>query len=301
MKLLQFTRNNQICLGIWTASGIVDVGRAALLLGEELPFTMEELIACGERGLKVLQGLIDRAREDKNGAGLDTAILSPQNIKYAPCLSTPEKIICIGLNYGKHARETKGEIPATPIIFSKFANALAAHQEIIKLPAGAHEFDYEAELVIVIGRTARSVAEEEALSYVFGYTAGNDVSARDLQFRPGQWLLGKTCDGFAPIGPWIVTADELGNPDNLDVSCRVNGELRQSASTKDMIFSCASIISYISRYMTLKPGDLIFTGTPDGVILGYPKPERIWLKAGDKVEVTIESIGTLTNVLASMA
>ena len=156
--------------------------------------------------------------------------------------------------------------------------------------------DYEAELVIIIGKEASKVTKEEALSYVFGYTVGNDLSARDLQSRSSQWLLGKTCDNFAPIGPYITTAGEI-DPNNLNIGCKVNGVVRQAANTKDMIFDCATIISYISESMTLKPGDIIFTGTPGGVILGYPKERQQWLKAGDEIEVSIQHIGTLANRL----
>ena len=190
------------------------------------------------------------------------------------------------------------EVPGYPLLFSKFNNSLAAHQETIPIPQDAVKIDYEAELVIVIGKTARNVPEEEALSYVFGYTIGNDLSARDLQFRTSQWLLGKSLDKFAPIGPGVVTADELGDPHSLNMECRVNGEIRQAANTKSMIFNCAQIISYASRYMTLKPGDLIFSGTPEGVILGYPEEEQVWLKPGDEITITIDKIGTLINVLS---
>ena len=188
------------------------------------------------------------------------------------------------------------DIPTSPIIFSKFNNALAAHNQKIPLPKNAEKIDYEAELVIVMGKEAVNVSKEDALSYVFGYTVGNDLSARDLQFRTSQWLLGKSCDSFAPIGPYLVTADEL-DPNSLDISCKVNGSLRQSANTKDMIFDCATIISDLSQHMTLKPGDIIFSGTPDGVILGYPEEKQEWLKSTDIVEISIENIGTLVNVL----
>ena len=201
---------------------------------------------------------------------------------YAPVVTKPEKIICVGLNYADHAKEANMDIPDYPVLFSKFNNALAAHKQVISLPKKAEKFDYEAELVIVMGKEATKVSKEEALSYVFGYTVGNDFSARDLQFRTGQWLLGKSCDDFAPIGPYIVTSDEI-DPQNLEISCKVNGEIRQSAHTRDMIFDCATIISYLSQYMTLKPGDLIFTGTPEGVIVGYPEEQQQWLKSGDEV------------------
>ena len=212
-------------------------------------------------------------------------------------VTKPEKIICVGLNYVDHAKESNMDIPTYPVLFSKFNNALAAHNQTISLPKDAQKFDYEAELVIVIGKEASKISKEEALSYVFGYTVGNDFSARDLQFRSGQWLLGKSCDDFAPIGPVLVTSDEL-DPQNLDIKCTVNGELRQSANTRDMIFDCATIISYVSQFMTLKPGDIIFSGTPDGVILGNPEEKQQWLKSGDEVCITIENIGDLVNVLA---
>lgn len=281
MKLLNFLLEGEVRLGIKTSQGIIDVNQAA-----GVPLTMEEVIARGEQGLAYMAELMDKEVET----------IPEDQIVYAPCVTRPEKILCVGLNYREHARETKAAVPETPILFSKFNNALAAHNQIIKLPPTAEQFDYEAELVIVIGREAANVAREDALSYVFGYTIGNDLSARDLQFRSGQWLLGKTCDHFAPIGPYIVTADEI-DPGNLDITCEVNGSLRQSSNTSDMIFDCASIVSYASQYMTLKPGDIIFTGTPSGVILGYPKDERHWLKPGDEVRVTIEKIGTLVNVM----
>jgi 2-keto-4-pentenoate hydratase/2-oxohepta-3-ene-1,7-dioic acid hydratase in catechol pathway len=190
------------------------------------------------------------------------------------------------------------EIPTSPILFSKFSNALTGHKNTVNLPKTAEKFDYEAELAVIIGKTAQYVDEEDALSYVFGYSIGNDLSARDLQMRTGQWLLGKTCDGFAPVGPYIVTTDELSDPNNLDVECKVNGEIRQKANTRDMIFNCAKIISYASQYMTLKPGDIILTGTPDGVILGYPNEKQKWLEPGDEIKVSIGGIGTLSTTLS---
>ncbi|HET6437982.1 MAG TPA: fumarylacetoacetate hydrolase family protein, partial [Anaeromyxobacter sp.] len=185
-------------------------------------------------------------------------------------------------------------VPRTPVLFSKFNNALAGHRGTVPLPVTvASQFDYEAELVVVVGRRARDVPEAEALAHVFGYCTGNDVSARDLQLRTSQFLLGKTCDGFAPIGPWLVSADEVPDPQNLSVTCRVNGELRQSARTSDMVFSCAALLSYASRHMTLEPGDILFTGTPGGVIQGRPEGQRTWLKPGDVVTTEVETLGLL--------
>jgi 2-keto-4-pentenoate hydratase/2-oxohepta-3-ene-1,7-dioic acid hydratase in catechol pathway len=181
-----------------------------------------------------------------------------------------------------------------PILFNKFNTSLNSHQGTVRVSAiPATNYDYEAELVIVMGKRASNVSEAEALSYVLGYATGNDFTARDLQSRSSQWMIGKACDGFAPIGPYVVTADLVGDPNNLKIECRVNGEVRQSSNTNDMVFNCAQIISYASKLMTLEPGDLIFTGTPEGVISGYPKDKQVWLKAGDKLSTTIEKLGEL--------
>ena len=286
MKFINFQSDHQIHLGIQTDQGIIDVEKAAKAYSLEVPSTIEGVIDGGEEVLSKLMELAGQAEPN----------VSKEGLVYAPVVTKPEKIICVGLNYVDHAKESNMDIPTYPVLFSKFNNALAAHHQAISLPEDAKKFDYEAELVIVIGKEASKITKEEALSYVFGYTVGNDFSARDLQFRSGQWLLGKSCDDFAPIGPYLVTSDEI-NPRNLDITCTVNGELRQSANTRDMIFDCATIISYVSQFMTLKPGDIIFSGTPDGVILGYPEENQQWLKPGDKVIVSIESIGELVNVV----
>jgi len=286
VKLINFKVEEQIHLGIKTEKGIIDVEQAATLLSLELPTTMEQVIAGGDEALSQLTELTK----------LEVSTISEEELVYAPCITQPEKIICVGLNYVDHAKESNMEIPTSPVLFSKFNNTLAAHNQMIRLPKNAEKFDYEVEMVIVIGKEAKNVSKDEALSYVFGYTVGNDLSARDLQFRSGQWLLGKTCDHFGPIGPYLVTADEL-DPTNLNIQCSVNGEVRQSANTRDMIFDCATLVSYLSEHMTLKPGDIIFSGTPEGVILGYPEDQQVWLKPGDEVQVSVENIGTLVNLL----
>jgi 2-keto-4-pentenoate hydratase/2-oxohepta-3-ene-1,7-dioic acid hydratase in catechol pathway len=220
--------------------------------------------------------------------------LDESKIEFGPCVTNPEKLLMMGFNYRKHAMETNTPIPASPVLFSKFNNSLAGHKAVIKLPTHvATKFDYEVELVVVIGKTAFRVSEEDALSYVFGYCTGNDLSARDLQMKTSQFLLGKSLDGFAPVGPYLVTADQIPNPNKLKVECYVNGELRQSSNTDDMIFSVASFISYASQHLTLKPGDMLFTGTPAGVILGMPPEKQVWLKAGDRVSTVIEKLGEL--------
>jgi 2-keto-4-pentenoate hydratase/2-oxohepta-3-ene-1,7-dioic acid hydratase in catechol pathway len=286
MKLLNFKKGNEIRLGIKTEKGVIDVEKAAYANSMKAPVSMEQVIEGGDKAISELKEIMKK----------DGHTVSEKHMVYAPCITNPEKILCIGLNYIPHAAECDMKIPEAPIIFSKFNNAISAHNGIVELPKGAHKFDYEAELVIVVGKEAKNVSKEDALGYVFGYTTGNDLSARDLQFVSGQWLLGKTCDGFAPIGPCIVTADEI-DPNNLDIKCEVNGKTLQSSNTSYMIFECAALVSYISHYMTLKPGDVIYSGTPDGVVLGYPEDQQVWLKSGDKVTVSIEKIGSLTTTL----
>jgi 2-keto-4-pentenoate hydratase/2-oxohepta-3-ene-1,7-dioic acid hydratase in catechol pathway len=218
------------------------------------------------------------------------------SLTLGPCVSDPGKIICVGLNYARHAAESNMPIPQSPVLFSKFNNSLAGAGEDVPLISDvATEFDYEVELCVAIGKTARNVSEGDALSYVAGYCTANDLSVRDLQMRTSQWLLGKTSDKFFPIGPYLVTADEVGDPQKLRLTCKVNGETRQDSNTADMVFSVAQLVSYCSTYFTLEPGDLITTGTPEGVAMGMPN--KPWLKKGDVVEVEVEKLGKLTNTM----
>ncbi|RKN84320.1 FAA hydrolase family protein [Paenibacillus ginsengarvi] len=235
-----------------------------------------------------------REAEADSAAWLDAA-----SVTYGSCVTAPQKIICVGLNYRKHAEETNAKIPEFPILFNKFNNTLNGHGHDVELPISSSEVDYEAELAIVIGRRTKHVSEEQALDSVFGYCNADDLSARDLQLRTNQWMLGKVCDGFTPLGPELVTADEIPDPNNLKISCTVNGEVRQSSNTSDMIFNCKQIISYISRHFTLMPGDVILTGTPEGVVLGYPPEKRVYLQPGDVVTVEIEKLGSITNKMVA--
>jgi len=213
-------------------------------------------------------------------------------------LCKPTKILCVGLNYKSHAEETGGEAPGEPVIFSKFNDALVEDGQEIALPPWHRCYDYEAELVAVMGKPLYHAAgEEEAGAAIGGYTCGNDLSARDCQFRSNQWLIGKSFPGFAPIGPRIVPAGEFDPRKPHRIACEVNGVTVQEDDVTNMIFSCAGIAAYISQFIPLSPGDLIFTGTPAGVILGRPKGRRVWLRPGDEVAVTIEGIGTLRNRL----
>jgi 2-keto-4-pentenoate hydratase/2-oxohepta-3-ene-1,7-dioic acid hydratase in catechol pathway len=293
MTFVTITRGGEYSLGIKTDRGILDVKKAEAAFKLKAPTTIDDVFERG--GGPQLKRLVERASTAKTNG----YFLAEGSFEYGPCVTEPEKIVCIGLNYRKHAAETGNPVPKQPILFNKYNSALLGHRGVIKVSREAAErFDYEAELVIVMGKVARDVSDADALSYVFGYATGNDFTARDLQSRSSQWMLGKTLDGSGPVGPYLVTADLVGNADALKIECRVNGEVRQSSNTGDMVFNCAQLVSYISRHMTLKPGDIIFTGTPEGVISGYPKEKQVWLKAGDKVTTTIEKLGELQFTLA---
>jgi 2-keto-4-pentenoate hydratase/2-oxohepta-3-ene-1,7-dioic acid hydratase in catechol pathway len=218
--------------------------------------------------------------------------------RLAPIVPNPEKIIGVGLNYLDHARETGRTPPAEPVFFGKFSSAILGDGETIVLPRVSSEVDYEAELVAVIGLGGRHIAKERALSHVAGYCCGNDVSARDWQRKKpgGQWLLGKSFDTFAPVGPALVTADEIPNPGELAIQLRINGRVMQQSNTSQLLFSIAELIAYVSQVCTLAAGDLIFTGTPAGV--GFARTPPVFLQPGDAVEVEIERIGVLRNAVA---
>ena len=281
MKLVQIWKDNRPALGIQTGGGIIDVEAEAARRGVSTPADMKQAIAAGSQGLARLAELAADAQ-------------CYTNAPLAPVVTATDRIFCIGLNYRQHAKECDLPLPPAPVLFNKFSNALAAHGDCVRLMPDYKEYDYEAELVVVMGKPARDVSEAEALDYVFGYTCGNDLSTRDLQFARGnQWVLSKTFDGFAPVGPCLVPAREL-DPNNLDISSVVNGETRQNSNTSDMIFNVQQIIADLSHHFTLQPGDLIFTGTPQGVMHGYPADKKNWLKPGDRVDVTIQGIGTLT-------
>jgi 2-keto-4-pentenoate hydratase/2-oxohepta-3-ene-1,7-dioic acid hydratase in catechol pathway len=289
MYLLNFVTDQGIRLGVKTEQGVVDVAAAG---NDQLPTTMEALIAGGPAARSALSAFIAKASQQTGAKWL----LAEADLKLSYAVPKPEKLLCVGLNYRRHAAETGMAIPETPVLFSKFNNALAAPNEPVPLPDSVEKYDYEVELVVVLGKQAHYVSEADALSYVFGYCTANDISERTLQFRSGQWLLGKTLDKFLPIGPYLATADEVGDPQNLALRCWVNGQQRQNSNTSDMIFSVAQIISYASQYMTLEPGDVISTGTPEGVIQGMK--DKVWLKPGDEVTVEVEKLGKLTNIMS---
>jgi 2-keto-4-pentenoate hydratase/2-oxohepta-3-ene-1,7-dioic acid hydratase in catechol pathway len=270
-----------ILVSYYDAEGVLRVGVRDGDTVVRTDLTADQLAARGSSALEDLARIADEGRAPVAAAGL----------RLGPPVPRPGKVLCVGLNYRRHANETGMKIPTSPVLFSKFGNAIAGPDAEVAVPPEVEKLDYEAELVVVIGRRARRVSETRALEHVLGYVNGNDLSARGLQQRTGQWLLGKTLDGFLPLGPELHTADAVPDPQALDVRCWLNGELRQNSTTADMIFSVAEIISYASTYFTLEPGDVIATGTPEGVILGMQ--EKRWMRPGDEATVEVGPLGRL--------
>lgn len=280
MKLVTFASDSGPRAGVMTEDGVVD---AWGLLGEPGRSSLRELIAEGRLG-------------DLEGAIADGASgsVAPNPGLLAP-IPDPDKIICVGLNYRAHAEETGQDIPKAPTIFGKYRNALVGDGATVVLPEAGRKVDYEAEVAFVIGRRATRVAIEDALDHVAGFTLLNDLSARDLQGLTLQWMPGKVFDGAAPCGPALVTPDESGPHDRIGIEMHVNGEQRQSSSTADLIFPIPELVSVLSSWMTLEPGDIISTGTPSGVGLGM-KP-RVWLEDGDELVVSSPSLGRLATTI----
>jgi 2-keto-4-pentenoate hydratase/2-oxohepta-3-ene-1,7-dioic acid hydratase in catechol pathway len=306
MKLAQFRLKgtSEPRLGVLSGGRLWDVaalaravedsggGAAAWLLGAD---GTTDVISRGSEGLEELRALI--AEAERGAADRDARVAPPvPGVEFLPPVF-PAKILAIGRNYVDHAIEGGAAPPAAPLIFTKLPNSLNAHGRPVVLHSITSQVDYEAELAVVIGHYCSQVSEAEALSYVFGYTLINDVSARDLQFGDGQWVRGKGLDGFAPLGPYVTTRDEVADVQSLDIEGRLNGEVMQSSNTSKMIFGVAYLISYISQAITLEPGDVIATGTPEGV--GFFRKPPVLLKPGDVFEVEVEGLGTLTNTFVS--
>ncbi len=279
MKFISYASGNGSRAAALVDGRYVDVNSA----DSTLPVALKDLVALGS------EGLAKAASAAKKGTPLagEVRVLAP--------IPDPQKVICVGLNYADHARESGVEPPPEPVFFCKFPTAICAHDDVIVLPKQSAQVDYEAELVVVIGKGGKDIPREKALEHVAGYCPGHDVSARDWQLnKPGkQWLLGKTFDTFAPYGPTLTTPDEVGDPNKLGIRLRLNGETLQDSSTAQLIFKIDELIAYISQVCTLVPGDVIFTGTPPGV--GMARKPPIFLKPGDTAEVEIEKLGTLRN------
>lgn len=271
------------------------VQRVAVELGDKGDFA--DITAADASIPKDMRSLLEL--EDgiaKAGAAAKTApVIARADARLMACIYNPEKIVCIGMNYVDHCTEQNMPVPTEPVVFSKFASAITEPGSPIMLFPETKELDFEVELCIVIGKTARRVPKAEAINYVAGYTVAHDVSARDWQLKRngGQWLMGKTFDTSAPIGPAIVTRDEIGDIHDKGIRCRLNGETVQDSSTKQLVFDVPTVVEWVSKLVTLKPGDLIFTGTPPGV--GCFRKPPLWLKDGDVVEVEIDGIGCISN------
>ena len=305
MKLAQFKTKDsaQQRLGILIGDVVCDVAelaRAVKSAGGTPPDWLLavtdtlEVIKRGSSALEAISSLLGRSQA-LGGGGQSTA-LELDSIEFLPAVY-PSKILAIGRNYAEHAAEGGAELPKAPLLFNKLPNALSAHNAPIVLPIISEQVDFEAELAVIIGRTARRVSEAQALEYIFGYSLINDVSARDLQFGDGQWTRGKSLDTFAPLGPFITTRDEIEDVQTLKIEGVLNGEVMQSSNTSKMIFQVAYLVSYLSQGITLQPGDVIASGTPDGV--GIFRKPPVLLKAGDVFEVKIEKVGVLRNPVVS--
>jgi 2-keto-4-pentenoate hydratase/2-oxohepta-3-ene-1,7-dioic acid hydratase in catechol pathway len=282
MKLVRYADKSGNSLGVVNKEGVID-------LRKHWPALRDDMIALIEMWPDISSALAKLVADSAPDAALaDVRLLAP--------VGRPGKILAIGLNYADHIKETGQPTPPHQIWFTKAVTAINGPFDPVELPMASEQVDYEAELVVIIGKRCKNVAKEHAREVVFGYCAGNDVSVRDWQLRTSQWVLGKSFDTHAPIGPWIVTPDEIGDPHAL--GC-VNGEQRQSSNTRHLIFDVFDQIAHLSRAMTLEPGDAIFTGTPGGVGLAMSPPQ--WLKAGAKVRVEIDRIGAIEAVMRAEA
>jgi 2-keto-4-pentenoate hydratase/2-oxohepta-3-ene-1,7-dioic acid hydratase in catechol pathway len=286
MKLLYFKKGGQLRLGVVTDNSILDVDAYQSYKGQKT-FSGHNLTNSDVKKIKSIAEESSIPQE---------FFLDESSLSVASCTPTPSKIICIGLNYRRHAAESGMAVPTIPVVFTKYNNTLISYGDNVVLGKVGEQFDYEVELGVVIGEKCKDVDKSVALDYVLGYCVANDMSCRDLQFRSSQWLMGKSLDTFLPLGKYLVTSDEIEDVQNLQLSCYMNGEQRQNSNTADMIFSVAEIIEDLSKHMTLEPGDLILTGTPEGVIMGMA--EKKWLKPGDVVKVEIEKLGSTTNTMA---
>jgi acylpyruvate hydrolase len=274
-----------------TGDSVLDLTAAGPLLGLPVPIgSVEDVLH--------MDGGVTRLRERLGGNGasderLQTFHVPLTEVKLGAPVLRPQKLIGIGFNYRDHAEETSTPLPEEPLFFAMFASAITGPFDPITKPSNTRMLDYEAELALVIGKAGRHIPEERALEHVAGYTVFDDVSARNFQMTDSQWLRVKSQDTFAPMGPWLVTTDELGDGGGLDIECRVNGEVRQRSNTRYLIFDVPRLVSYLSSVMTLLPGDVVSTGTPAGV--GFARLPQVFLEAGDVVEVEIEKIGKLRN------
>jgi 2-keto-4-pentenoate hydratase/2-oxohepta-3-ene-1,7-dioic acid hydratase in catechol pathway len=306
VKLFAYQDHQRKALGVEKGGIVVDLTDAhalyvlenggSLFPSDEITKDMLALIRYGEAAWLGLEKLLDWLAVQKNPIPGNIGI-KLENVKLAAPIENPSKIICVGLNYRDHCEETGTPIPEKPIFFCKFPSSIIGPDDPVSWPPGSSsQVDYEAELAVVIKKPCKGISPGEAWDYIAGYTMLNDISARDAQFADGQWIRGKSFDSFCPVGPYIVTPDEVGNPDSLIIRCRLNGELMQDSNTGKMIFKIPELLSYLSETITLEPGDILSTGTPHGV--GFSRTPPVYLKPGDQLEIEIENLGVLKNFVA---
>lgn len=307
MRLVTFLRLGEPRLGAVAGEQVIDlnaayqywqesagVSRAKELAAAVLPSDMVEFLAGGETSLAAARETVQRIR------GLEGSVLAERGIVYprqtvplkAP-VPRPTKLILVGLNYRDHAEEAKMKIPEEPTLFSKYAHTVIGPGEAIRIPKVSDKIDYEGEFAFVIGKSGKDIPKERAIEYVAGYTIVHDVSCRDYQMRTGQWMIGKTFDTFAPMGPYLVLKDEIPDPHNLDLTLKLNGQVMQHSNTKNLIFNVFDLIAYMSQVFTLEPGDVVSTGTPAGV--GFARKPPVFLKPGDSVRIEVAGLGALEN------
>lgn len=306
MKLVTFTNNGFTRIGAVTDDQqVVDLNYAYQALLEQkgkmraekiaeayVPANMTEFLQGGNESVNIAKEAVEFAINHQE-AFKHSLVFAYEDVKIEAPVPNPGKIICVGHNYREHIAEMGRELPPYPVVFAKFSNTLMGPQDDIPFFPISDQLDYEAEFAFVIGNRARNVAKEEALNYVAGYTIANDVTYRDIQRRTLQWLQGKTVEGSAPMGPWLVTTDELKNPSGLGVRLTVNGEERQKTNTENFVFDVPYLVEFLSNLMTLEPGDIVLTGTPGGV--GFARDPQVFLKDGDVVRIEIDQIGYLEN------
>jgi 2-keto-4-pentenoate hydratase/2-oxohepta-3-ene-1,7-dioic acid hydratase in catechol pathway len=323
MKLVTFERNHDNRIGLVQDANVLDVGELLQLLHNhptqslmnrskalrsavlalkkgEIPRDMIALLQRGRAWLGKLEkvGASMHAQLSGQKTQLRRRLFVPfESVQLRSPIQRPPKIVCVGRNYGEHARESGHEPPTNPIFFQKASGAICDPSQDIRLPPISKQVDYEAELAVVIGRRGYRIPEDQAHQHIAGYTLMNDVSARDMQEADGQWYRAKSCDTFAPLGPWIVTPDEISDANNLKITLTLDGQIMQASNTSNLIFKIPFLISYLSNCMTWEPGDILSTGTPPGV--GVHRTPPVFLKPGDVVSVSVEDVGTLTNTVAA--
>ena len=310
MKLVSFRYEGHTRIGSIADGQIIDLNlayrsllesqgviRAEQIAEAYIPARMVEFLQGGEHSLQLAKQAVEYVQQ--NGSALKYKVVhQAADVKIEAPVQTPGKMICVGHNYREHILEMGRGLPPVPVVFAKFSNTIIGPQDDIPFFPISEQLDYEAEFAFVIGKRARNVPQDQALDYVAGYTIVNDVTYRDLQRRTLQWLQGKTVEGTAPMGPWLVTGDELADPTGLEVVLTVNGEERQRSNTSNLVFSVAYLVEFLSNLMTLEPGDVILTGTPGGV--GVARDPQVFLKDGDVVRIEIDRIGALENKVSKV-